>query len=185
MRLHEDSWSYLGKMSQKKKKKCWLLSLNYWMGKSQVASQHCPTSPVCSSSRITVPVSEKAYFPITSSLDFHHPSPFLVSSSWSCFVFTKEIKPFRKYLLGPLTGKSLSWLIPTCSFFLPIQRHILSPWPLLHFSEHIIKETLSKKIINLYHLHLLTSHSLMKLYFYHYYMSIDGLIHQWTQQWQI
>lgn len=119
---HAPSWGQLiisGK-NEPKKKKCWLLSLNYLMGKSQVASQHCPTSPVCSSSQITVPVSEKAHFPITSSLDFHHPSPFLVSSSWSCFLFTKETKPFRKYLLGPLTGKSLSWLIPTCSFFLPI-----------------------------------------------------------------
>lgn len=71
----------------KQTEKCWPLSLKCLIGKSQVGYQHCLAIPVCTSSQITVSVSEKANSHINSSSDFHDTSPFLIFSSWSCFLF--------------------------------------------------------------------------------------------------
>lgn len=149
------SWGQLIIFQESEPKKCWLLSLKCLMGKSQVGSQHCLASPVYMSSQITVSTALQ-----TSTT--HHPFSFSGPVLVSCF--TKEIKPISKYLFDLLTAKSFFILIPVCCFFLPIQRDTLSPWPLLHFSEHILWKHYPKKI-SIYYFHLLTSHSLLGLCF--------------------
>lgn len=133
------------------------------MGKTSSGSQHFSTSLIYVSSQNTVQFL-KNYFTLLTTLQTsitHHPFSFAAVDLVSCF--TEERKAGRKHLLHPFVAKSfpdsLKW---------SIKMDALSPWLPLRYSERIFIATLSKKLVNIYYLHLLTSHSLLKLCFYHY-----------------